>query len=200
WLGFVAACVAALVATGTEPLENGAVGESARGYALLDAHPGAWPPAREYGYLHSETLRGGDPAFRAAVADVERRMEIGLGGTPLTVTVSTDRHSALVAGSVTRPVSIDALPPSALAAAACHPRATIGESGAISASAAGDRVVSRDLQRAEWLSIPVTLVVLLFAFGAIVAALVPIVLALTAVIAAFGLLGPISQVFPLDDS
>ena len=41
---------------------------------------------------------------------------------------------------------------------------------------------------------------LLFAFGAIVAALVPVLLALTAVIAAFGLLGPISQVFPLDDS
>ena len=38
-----------------------------------------------------------------------------------------------------------------------------------------------DLQRAELLSIPVTLIVLLFAFGAIVAALVPVLLALTAV-------------------
>src|SRR5262245_7479354 len=85
WLGFVAACIAALVVTGTEPLENGAVGESARGYALLDAHPGAWPPAREYGYLHSDTLRTSDPAFRSAVADVERRMGDALGGAPLTV-------------------------------------------------------------------------------------------------------------------
>jgi RND superfamily putative drug exporter len=46
----------------------------------------------------------------------------------------------------------------------------------------------------------VTLVVLLFAFGAIVAALVPVLLALTAVAATFGLLGPVSHVFPLDDS
>ena len=42
--------------------------------------------------------------------------------------------------------------------------------------------------------------VLLISFGALVAALVPVMLAATAVIAAFGLLGPISHVFPLDDS
>jgi uncharacterized membrane protein YdfJ with MMPL/SSD domain len=40
----------------------------------------------------------------------------------------------------------------------------------------------------------------LIAFGALVAAVVPVVLGATAVIAAFGLLGPISQVFPLDSS
>jgi RND superfamily putative drug exporter len=57
-----------------------------------------------------------------------------------------------------------------------------------------------DLHRAEQLSIPVALVVLLISFGALVAALVPVMLAATAVIAAFGLLGPISQVFPLDNS
>ena len=57
-----------------------------------------------------------------------------------------------------------------------------------------------DLHRAEQLSIPVTLLVLLISFGALVAALVPVLLAATAVIAAFGLLGPISQLFPLDDS
>ena len=45
---------------------------------------------------------------------------------------------------------------------------------------------------------PLTLLVLLLAFGSLVAAVVPVVLALTAVAAAFGLLGPISQVFPLD--
>src|SRR5262249_40710197 len=77
---------------------------------------------------------------------------------------------------------------------------TVGETGDISASDARDRVVNNDLHRAELLSVPVTLLVLLFAFGAVVAALVPVLLALTAVAAAFGLLGPISQAFPLDDS
>ena len=60
--------------------------------------------------------------------------------------------------------------------------------------------MNSDLQRAELLSIPVTLLVLLFAFGAVVAACVPVVLALTAVAATFGLLGPLSQAFPSDDA
>src|SRR5438093_1552222 len=75
------------------------------------------------------------------------------------------------------------------------------QNGAVGESARGyDLIVDRDLHRAELLSVPVTLIVLLFAFGAIVAALVPLLLALTAVAAAFGLLGPLSQIFPLDDS
>jgi uncharacterized membrane protein YdfJ with MMPL/SSD domain len=57
-----------------------------------------------------------------------------------------------------------------------------------------------DLRRAELLSVPVTLLVLLLAFGTFVAALVPVLLAASAVIAAFGLLGPISRVSPLDGS
>jgi uncharacterized membrane protein YdfJ with MMPL/SSD domain len=198
WLVFVALAVAAVIATGTESLRNGAVGESARGYALIDQHQ-AYGPAREWGYIHSETLRAGDPAFRSAVADVANRMRDGLG-SDVAVRVSRDRHSALVAGDVRRPISIDALRASVLAAGPAHPKVTIEETGDITASDARDRVVSRDLRRAELLSVPVTLLVLLFAFGAVVAALVPVLLALTAVVAAFGLLGPISQAFPLDDS
>ena len=126
-------------------------------------------------------------------------MRTGLGGD-VQVRTSRDRHSVLVGGIVRRSISIDAFRASLLGRQAAHPAVTIGETGDISASDARDRVVHRDLNRAEVLSIPVTLVVLLFAFGAVVAALVPVLLALTAVLAAFGLLGPISQAFPLDDS
>ncbi|MEN3342253.1 MAG: heme transporter [Actinomycetota bacterium] len=198
WLVFVTITVAAVVATGTKSLQNGAVGESARGYALIDRHR-AFGHAREWGYLHSDSLRAGEPAFRAATADVAGRMRRGLGG-PVHIRISRDRHSALVAGVVDGPISTDALQASVLAAGAGHPAVTIGETGDISASNARDRAVSHDLHQAELLSVPVTLLVLLFAFGAIVAALVPVLLALTAVAAAFGLLGPISQAFPLDDS
>src|SRR5206468_5105097 len=52
----------------------------------------------------------------------------------------------------------------------------------------------------ELLSIPVTLFVLLFAFGALTAALVPVLLAMSAVAAGLGLLGPLSQLFPVEDS
>jgi uncharacterized membrane protein YdfJ with MMPL/SSD domain len=198
WLAFVAVAIGAAVVTGTESLGNGAVGESARGYALMDEHQ-VWTPAREYGYLHSDTLRAGDPRFRAAVEDVATRMRTGLGG-PVRTSVSSDRHSVLVTAIVRRFVPIDEFRASVLGVAAAHPLVRIEQTGDISASEARDRVVDRDLERAELLSVPVTLLVLLFAFGALVAAFVPVLLALTAVAAAFGLLGPISQAFPLDDS
>ena len=143
------------------------------------------------------TLTADEPVFSAAVNDVRTRMcRAGRGR----VTVSKDRHSALVIATIDRPVSIDELRADVLAAGAANPRVTIEETGDISASDARDRAIDSDLERAELLSVPVTLLVLLFAFGAIVAALVPVLLALTAVVATFGLLGPVSQVFPLDDS
>jgi RND superfamily putative drug exporter len=197
WLGFVVVAAALGVASGIKSLDNGAVGESARGYALMNQH-NAWGPAREYGYLHSDSLTTRAPAFRAAIRDVHDRMSRELGF--LHVRLASDGHTALVVGQWTHPVSIDALRVSVVAAGRAHPAVDIEETGDISASDARDRVVSSDLHRAELLSVPVTLLVLLFAFGAIVAALVPVLLAITAVIAAFGLLGPISQQFALDDA
>ena len=85
-------------------------------------------------------------------------------------------------------------------AARVHPQLTIEETGDVSANQARNRTVDRDLHRAELLSIPLTLLVLLFAFGALTAALVPVLLALSAVAAGLGLLGPLSQLFPVEDS
>src|SRR5207253_5378347 len=115
WLAFVVIALAAMVATGTKSLQNGAVGESDRGYALMNEHQ-AWGPTREYGYLHSGKLRASDPAFRAATADVAARMSKALENR-VDIRISRDRRSALVVGQVTHwPVSIDELRASALAA------------------------------------------------------------------------------------
>jgi len=187
WLAFVVVAVAFAVITGTESLQNGAVGESARGYALLDRGQ-AWPPTREYAYVH--------PLNRRVVSSVAHRMREELGTTPI-VRVARDRSSALVVGKVENRFPSDF---SASIVALQRPGVKIEETGDITASDARDRIVHDDLNRAEILSVPVAFIVLLFAFGAVVAALVPVVLALTAVAATFGLLGPISQAFPLDDS
>ena len=198
WVAFVSLALAGVAVTGTKSLWNGSVGESARGYSLMNAH-GVWPPSVEYGYVHSATLRANDSAFRSAVTDVEARMQAGFGGE-MELRTSADRHSAIVIQTPeTVPPSIQSVRAYVLEAARAHPQVTIGEAGAFTASDVRDRAGNRDLHRAELLSIPVTLFVLLFAFGSVVAALVPVVLALTAVAAAFGLLGPISQSFPLDD-
>jgi uncharacterized membrane protein YdfJ with MMPL/SSD domain len=165
----------------------------------MDAHR-AWPPAREYGYVHSDTLSAGDDAFQGAVLDVAAVMRAALGERNVQLRSSRDRHSVLVAGRITDLVDIAGMRMAVLAVAEKHPEMTIEETGDISASEARDNAIHGDLHRAEILSVPVTLLVLLFAFGAVVAALVPVLLALTAVAAAFGLLGPASQLFPLDDS
>jgi uncharacterized membrane protein YdfJ with MMPL/SSD domain len=186
-----------MIATGTKSLENGAIGESARGYTLLDENR-LWPPPREVAYLHSDSLRTTDPAFRAAIRDVVQR--IGTDGVSAAAPRSSrDGHSALVAATLLN-TSAEQVRASVLAAAPAHPAVTIEETGEITASDASDKSKSDDLSRAGILSMPVTLAVLLFAFGAIVAALVPVLLALTAVAAAFGLIGPISQAIPIDDS
>ena len=192
WLGFVGLAVFALLATGSKQLRSGAVGESARGYALMQTHRIGFDP-HEYAYLHSDSLTTGAPAFRAAVDGVAISMRRALGGE-VAILVSRDRHAALVAGDVSGPFSLAGLEDSAKAEQAAHPDVAIALSSADGGGA------GNDLNRAERLSVPVTLLVLLVAFGALVASLVPVLLAVTAVIAAFGLLGPISQVFPLDDS
>jgi uncharacterized membrane protein YdfJ with MMPL/SSD domain len=191
-----------MVATGTESLQNGAVGESARGYDMLDAN-NVWPYPREVAYLHSATLSVTDPSFRAAIRDVSARLRIP--GVELSTPrndprlVSKDGHSALLVATLTNRSAED-VRARVLGAAAAHPHVTIEETGDITASDARDKSINDDLHRAEILSVPVTFFVLIFAFGAIVAAIVPVVLALTAVAAAFGLLGPISQAIPIDDS
>ena len=54
-------------------------------------------------------------------------------------------------------------------------------------------LISEGLDDSLRLTIPLTFIILLFAFGAIVAAIVPLVLAITSLIAAFGILGIYSQ-------
>src|SRR5215831_9943193 len=79
WLGFVVACVAALAVTGSKQLQSGATGESARAEHMLTAHKARPPGGQlEYAYLHSDTLRAGDPSFRAAIAKVRASMKRAL--------------------------------------------------------------------------------------------------------------------------
>ena len=50
------------------------------------------------------------------------------------------------------------------------------------------------------MSLPVTLLILVLAFGAIVAAGVPVLLAISAVLATIGLVSIPSQIFPIDEN
>src|SRR5436309_228348 len=90
WIVFVVACLALGALSGTKTLDNGAVGESARGYAIMSKHQ-LWPPPHELAYLRARQA----PVPRVAIRDVERRLRT-LGLAP-EVKLSADRRSAVVA-------------------------------------------------------------------------------------------------------
>ncbi|HWJ84526.1 MAG TPA: MMPL family transporter, partial [Cellulomonas sp.] len=86
------------------------------------------------------------------------------------------------------------------AVAAQHPGLAIHQVGAASLDVAVDEQVGDDFQSAEMLSLPVTFAILLVAFGAIFAAGVPVLLALSAVASALGLAALVSHVIPATDT
>ena len=190
WLVFVVVAIGLLVVTGSKQLQNGAVGESARGDAQMNKHQ-IWQAPLAYIYLHSNSLVATAPAFRSATRQVEQAMTTL--GAQAKVQTSHNQHATLVGGQLNMPITSGQLQAAAAAAERTSPQVTAVVADVQASS-------GTDLKRAEVLSVPVTLLVLLLAFGAIVAALVPVLLAATAVIAAFGLLGPLSHLFPLDDS
>ncbi|HYK33999.1 MAG TPA: MMPL family transporter [Streptosporangiaceae bacterium] len=190
WIAFVLLSVGLSIATGSRQLQDGSVGQSARGDAQMQAHM-VGPGQAAQVYLHSASLRVTDGAFKAAIAEVSTVLHTSFGG-PVSVRTAADRHTALLVVPEARMVSPQAIASEVAGFNADHQR--------ISAAFDDDNIPNNDLQRAEKLSVPVTLLVLLMAFGALVAALVPVLLAVTAVVAAFGLLGPISHLFPLSPS
>ena len=81
-----------------------------------------------------------------------------------------------------------------------HPGIRVEEAGTASVDKAINDIVNEGLQRAEFSSVPVTLVLLLLVFGALVAASIPLLLALTAVAAAMALLAVPGHWLPISES
>ena len=61
-------------------------------------------------------------------------------------------------------------------------------------------IIEEDFARASLLNLPITFIILVLAFGALLAAVVPLILAFTAVFIALGALTIISQGYPLDET
>jgi uncharacterized membrane protein YdfJ with MMPL/SSD domain/pimeloyl-ACP methyl ester carboxylesterase len=176
-------------------------GESGRMDRILDA--GFKQPAGENVVIQSRSLRAGDPAFDAAVNDVIGRVsKVAVVQNVHRGPISKDKHTALVkfeirgdkndagdkVGSVLDRVDD---------AQRAHPGFFIGEFGDASAQKAVDEAAAKDLESAGVFSIPITLIILVVAFGALVAAGIPLLLALTAVFAALGLMALPSQLLPM---
>jgi uncharacterized membrane protein YdfJ with MMPL/SSD domain len=211
WLAFVLVALVLGGLVGTKQLSDAdtEVGQS-RTAAKLFARGGFDSGDAEHVLVQSSTLTAREPAFRSAVRGVERTLAIQPGVDELRSPyatgngggISPDGHAALVEFRLgaTELGDIHTVGAAVDRVAKQHPQLFIGEYGDATANKANDDSVGKDFHRAELLSIPLTLVILLFAFGAIVAASVPLMLALTAVAAALGLLALPSHFWPADDA
>jgi uncharacterized membrane protein YdfJ with MMPL/SSD domain len=81
-----------------------------------------------------------------------------------------------------------------------NPDVFVGQFGGASANKELSKSFEDDFKKAETLSLPITLIILVVAFGALVAAGVPLLLGLSAVMATLGLVALPSQIIPMDDT
>jgi RND superfamily putative drug exporter len=213
WLAFVVVVFMLGGALGTET-QTGAqsgVGESGRAERTVDD---AFPKhAVEEVLVQSQSATAEDASFRAVVGDVQRR----LAAVPHTRAfespyaagnagqISADGHSALlrfqVAGDEDQAQQrVGATLDATAAAQAANPDFTVEQFGDASVNKQLSDSIEEDFQQAFVTSLPITLLILLLAFGALVAASVPIILALTAVLATIGLVAVFSHISPVDES
>src|SRR3954463_3587888 len=219
WVLFVALAYMMGGKIGTHQLsqaESG-VGDSGQAAKILDK---AYPKRVHESILVQNKQHSTDsPEFHAAVADVIHGIEKTKGTTeignpyarpgPHTKggAISPDKHSALVSFEMkgdaeTKAVSdrVDETVAATKAADRAHPGFNIEQFGDASSDKEFMKVFQSDLQKAEVSSLPFTLIVLLLTFGTLLIAGMPVLLAITGVLGTFGLIGPISQIAPVEDS
>jgi RND superfamily putative drug exporter len=211
WLAFVLVVFAAGSAIGTTNISevDQFSGESHRAEVAL--HNAGMRPVEEVVFFQSDKLKITDPAFRAAVQDVTSRLlaqkYVSHVKSPLTGAgaVAADGHAALVdfqiAGDKTQATDrVDPILATVAAARARHPGLDIRQFGGASAGKAINTVIGEDLAKAGELSLPVTLIILIVTFGTLVAAGLPLLIGITAVLAALGLVSIASSALPVDSN
>ncbi len=211
WLAFVVAAVALGGSVGTRTLSDTdlSTGENQRAEVALEAS--GLRPNSEVVLVQNQDLTADSAEFSAVVDEVAAGLEgsqyveqvraPGEGGGA----VSPDGHSALVEFEVTgdSDQAQTRVEPSLAVVervGAAHPGFTVEQFGQASAGKAIEQVFADDLRKAETLSVPITLIILVIAFGSLVAAGVPLLLAISAVAATIGLVALPSQLFPVDEA
>jgi uncharacterized membrane protein YdfJ with MMPL/SSD domain len=210
WLAFVivATLVGGNIGTKTIPSdEDGVVGDAARSQQIVKH---AFPQtAGEQVFIQSKSQSPSDPGFKAAVRDVEHRLAAQKDVTNIqspyaadnVAQISRDGRSAAVTFEIKGDTEkaqdkVDPILAATAAAQKGHPELRIEQFGDASTGKAVSKMFADDLKKAETLSLPVTLIILLLAFGALVAAGLPLLLGITAVMATMGLVAGVSQLSP----
>jgi uncharacterized membrane protein YdfJ with MMPL/SSD domain len=222
WILFVVLATVIGGKVGQQNLEPSAMGngESKRGDMIVD-EAGFPETAGERVLIQGKgPITSGDPEVTAAVKAVVSRLDSIEGVTniesPLNAddranTVSKDGRSVVVnfslPGGGDSPEDAEELEETAtapLAAVAAvqkaHPELRVEEHGEASQQKALGAKERADEAKSTQFSTAGTLVILLLAFGAAVAAGVPLLLGVSSFVATTGLLGPVSQLSPLHEA
>ncbi|MFC9242707.1 MMPL family transporter [Streptomyces sp. NPDC057136] len=208
WLVFIVLCVGAGAAVGTNKgtFEDFWVGEAGRAEQLA-SESGLTPAPVEQILITGkgtapDTGTAGSADARSAAQDIAVRMR----KLPAVVSVADPRPardgSALMVAVTLRgdketaKEDVDALLVRTAEVQRAHDGLRIEETGSASISVGVNDKQGKDLQRTEAISLPVTFVILFVVFGAVLAAGIPVLLALSAFAGAVGLYGLASWVTP----
>ncbi len=212
WLAFVVAAFMIGGSVGTNTLDYAESGVGDSGHAEKTIY-NAFPRSSDEGVLVQGARDSArSPQVRAAVDDVMQRLKQAEGVQHLEspysnsgAGISPDGKSALVQyevlGDEAEAADLIDAPIAAIEEAdAASPQVRVEPFGEASTETGLMDVLNEDLHKAEFISLPVTLLILLVAFGGLTVAGVPLLLALSAVIATVGVIGPLSQISPVSDS
>ncbi|NHC14480.1 MMPL family transporter [Motilibacter deserti] len=214
WIVFVALAIVLGGAAGTNTLEGSedGNGQSARVDAIVEGTSFGERPTESLLVSEPDGGQVGAEAEQAAAAlrsragalsevtEVEGPIRSPDGTTLLVravLAVPADADSEQV-----DEIAHDAVPAVQAVTAAVqadHPGLRVEQVGGASLGRAADELIGEDFERAELTSVPVTLLILVVVFGALVAAAVPVLLALSAVGAAIGLSALASHIVPVGD-
>src|SRR3984893_13316165 len=200
WLLLVVVAVAVGHQLGTSNVNSYDPGQAGKAERVLD-RPVVQQPGAESVLVQGRSAGqtyASDPEMRQAVREVMAALRSVPGSatgiqSPITSPGLVSGHSALVTFNVAgKPANDDkAVVPALNAIAAVqahHPGLKVEEAGSASVDRAIGSITGNDFRKAEVTSIPVSLVLLLIVFGALIAAGIPLLLPGTAVISAISLL------------
>ncbi len=203
WVAFVAFAVglATMIPTHETTDADYRLGESGRADAMV-ASAGFKDPDTEQVLI---TAKSGDldtqAAEQAAGAVVTGMKPLSGVDEVAEPQVSPDGTAYLVSIQLARDQD-DVAPLQAVTKAvqADFPQLDVRQTGDVSLDDAINNRVADDLSSAETLSLPVTLILMLLAFGALIAAGIPVLLAGTSVAATVGILAPVSHLIHADST
>ena len=213
WFAFVIAATVGGGLIGTKSLTDSEMGNgSSRAADIAVDRAGFRESSGEQVLLQARTGAASEAELRRAADELAQRLSkvphvekvVSAFDAGATGQVSEDGRSALLSFEIAgdddaAAQRVDATQAATAAVQAAHPELRVEQIGSASAEKAFEESLGEDFKKAETLSLPLTLLILLVAFGALVAAGLPLLLGMTAVGATLGLLGPISQLTPVTD-